>query len=161
MGSCVSALDIAGLLNRRAIIPRVAAGSKRHVLTVIAEVAARAYRLDPSKAVAAILARESRGSTGVGFGVALPHARVGGLDKVRGVFARLEAPVPFDAVDEQPVDLVFALFTPDDPNAEHLRALARVSRVLRQGELREQLRQARTPDALYALLAQEERHAAA
>jgi PTS system nitrogen regulatory IIA component len=154
-------LEIAGLLDRKAILPRAAAGSKRHVLSVIAETAARIYRLDPAEAVSAIMAREARGSTGVGFGVALPHARVSGLDRVRGVFARLEAPLPFDAVDDQPVDLVFALFTPDGPQTDHLRALARISRVLRQGELREQLRQARTTDAIYALLAQEERQGAA
>ena len=91
---------------------------------------------------------------GVGSGVAVPHARLPGLDRMRGVFIRLEAPVDFDAVDGQPVDLLFALLAPPDAGSEHLRALARVSRLLRQSQLREQLRQARTVDALYALLAQ-------
>lgn len=154
-------MDIQGLLDRRAILPRLVVGSKRQVLSVIAEAGARLYGMNPAKAVAAMLAREQRGSTGVGFGVAVPHARVAGLDRIHGVFARLEAPVAFDAVDEQPVDLVFALFAPEGPRSDHLRALARISRSLRQGELRSQLRQARTTDALYALLAQEERQGAA
>ncbi|HEY5677686.1 MAG TPA: PTS sugar transporter subunit IIA, partial [Myxococcales bacterium] len=75
--------------------------------------------------------------------------------RMRGVFVRLDQPVAFEAVDEQPVDLIFALFAPQDAGAEHLRALARVSRLLRQADLREQLRQARTADAIHALLVQD------
>jgi len=84
-----------------------------------------------------------------------------GLDRLRGVFVRLEQPVPFDAVDDRPVDLVFALFAPPEASGEHLRALARVSRLLRQGELREQLRKAHGADAILALLVQEARPSAA
>ena len=91
----------------------------------------------------------------------VPHARVEGLDRMRGVFIRLEQPVDFGAIDDQPVDLVYALLAPETAGSEHLRALARVSRVLRQGDLREQLRQARTPDAIHVLLAQEARSTAA
>jgi PTS system nitrogen regulatory IIA component len=88
--------------------------------------------------------------------VAVPHARLKGLDRMRGVFVRLEQPVDFDAVDDQPVDLIFALFAPKDATGvEHLRALARVSRLLRQSDLRQQLRQARTTDAIHALLVQD------
>ncbi len=101
----------------------------------------------------ALTEREQAGSTGVGHGVAVPHARLEGLGRLRGVFVRLEHPVEFDSVDDQPVDLIFALFAPKEASgAEHLRALARVSRLLRQAELREQLRQARTADAIHALL---------
>jgi PTS system nitrogen regulatory IIA component len=97
------------------------------------------------------------GSTGVGHGVAAPHARLAGLSRLRGVFVRLEQPVDFDSVDDQPVDLIFALFAPKEAaGVEHLRALARVSRVMRQADLREQLRQARTADAVLALLVQDQ-----
>jgi PTS system nitrogen regulatory IIA component len=93
--------------------------------------------------------------------VGVPHARLNGLERMRGVFVRLETPIDFKAVDEQPVDLLFALFAPADAGAEHLRALARVSRILRRPALREQLRQSQTADALFALLVQEQETSAA
>ena len=148
-------MDIGDLLDRHAIIPRVTATSKRQSLSVAAEVAARLYGLKAATVLDALLAREEEGSTGVGSGVAVPHARVKGLDRVRGIFFRLETPVDFGAVDDQPVDLVFALLAPPETRTEHLRALARVSRALRRPEMREQLRQARTQDAMQALLARE------
>lgn len=147
-------MDIGDLLDRHAIIPRVTAGSKRQALSVAAEVAARLYGQKPSEVLEALLVREDDGSTGVGSGVALPHARLKGLDRVRGVFVRLEAPVDFGSVDDQPVDLVFVLLAPAEARTDHLRALARVSRALRRPDLRQQLRQARTQDALHALLVQ-------
>jgi len=145
---------IEDLLDRRAVTPKVCASTKRQALALVAETAARRFGLDASEVLEALLAREQAGSTGVGSGVAVPHARLPGLDRMRGVFIRLEAPVDFDSVDGQPVDLLFALLAPAEAGSEHLRALARVSRLLRQSQLREQLRQARTVDALYALLAQ-------
>ena len=148
-------MNIGDLLDRTAISVRVSASSKRQVLAVVAEIAARKLRLDAGDILDALLEREAAGSTGVGHGVAAPHARLAGLERMRGVFIRLEQPVDFDAVDDQPVDLVFALFAPKDAGAEHLRALARVSRMLRQSDLREQLRQARTADAIHTLLVQE------
>jgi len=148
-------MDIGDLLDRHAIIPRVTASSKRQALSVAAEVAARLYGLKASDVLDALLAREEEASTGVGSGVAVPHARLKGLDRVRGVFVRLETPVDFDSVDDQPVDLVFALLAPAQARTEHLRALARVARALRRPDLREQLRQARTQDALHVLLAQD------
>jgi PTS system nitrogen regulatory IIA component len=87
--------------------------------------------------------------------VAVPHARLEGLSRMRGVFVRLDQPVEFESVDDPPGDVLFALFAPKNAGAEHLRALARVSRSLRQGELREQLRKARTADAVHALLVQD------
>ena len=145
---------IEDLLDRRAVTPKVCAANTRQALSLVAESAARRFGLDAAEVLEALLAREQAGSTGVGYGVAVPHARLPGLDRMRGVFVRLEAPVAFDSVDGQPVDLLFALLAPADAGSEHLRALARVSRLLRQSQLREQLRQARTVDALYALLAQ-------
>ena len=149
-------MQIGDLLDRSAISLRVSAGNKRKALAVIAEIAARNFGLDAGDVLDALTERELAGSTGVGHGVAAPHARVEGLTRLRGVFIRLEHAVDFDSVDDQPVDLIFALFAPKEATGvEHLRALARVSRILRQSELRQQLRQARTTDAIHALLVQD------
>lgn len=148
-------MEIGRLLDRDGVAARAAASSKRQALAVVADVAARKLGLDAGRIQDLLIEREAQGSTGVGQGVAVPHARLP-IDRMVGIFVRLETPVAFDAVDERPVDLIFALFAPEaDGGVEHLRSLARVSRLLRQGELREQLRKARTADALYALLARE------
>jgi PTS system nitrogen regulatory IIA component len=109
----------------------------------------------------ALTEREQAGSTGIGHGVAVPHARIEGLDRIRGVFLRVEQPVAFESIDDQPADLIFALLAPPEAGTEHLRALARVSRMLRSPDLRAHLRQAKTPDALHALLVQESAPSAA
>jgi PTS system nitrogen regulatory IIA component len=154
-------MNTGDLLDRAAIGPGVNASSKRHALSVIAEIAARTFGVKAAEALDALLEREAAGSTGVGNGVALPHARLPGLTRLRGVFIRLDQPVEFGAVDDRPVDLLFALFAPPDAGAEHLRALARVSRLLRRADLREQLRQAHGADAIHALLAHEAHPSAA
>lgn len=146
-------MEIGDLLDQTAVNARVGATSKRQVLAVIADMAARNFGLESSDVLAKLLARERLGSTGLGYGVAIPHARLRALDRMRGVFVRLESPVDFGAVDDQPVDLVFALLAPAHARSEHLRALARVSRILRRSDLRQKLRQSRSPDALYALIA--------
>ena len=148
-------MQIGELLDRNAIALRVSAANKRQVLALVAEIAARNLDLDAADILVALAEREQAGSTGVGHGVAAPHARLEGLERMRGVFVRLEQPVEFESVDDQPVDLIFALFAPAHAGAEHLRALARVSRMLRQADLRQQLRQARTADAVHALLVQD------
>lgn len=153
-------MNLSDLLDRESVAVRVAA-TKRQVLSAIAEIAARRFGVAASTVLDALLERERAGSTGVGSGVAAPHARLAGLDRLRAVFVRLEHPVAFDAVDDKPVDLLFALFAPPDGDLEHLRALARVTRTLRQSEFRERLRQARAPDAMYALLASEPRRSSA
>ena len=152
---------IGEILDRAAIASRASASSKRQVLAAISEIAARNFGLSSALVLDALAEREMAGSTGVGHGVAVPHARVDGLERMRGVFLRLEQPVDFAAIDDQPVDLVFALLAPANAGSEHLRALARVSRILRQGDMREQLRLARTADAVHVLLAQEARSSAA
>lgn len=154
-------MQIGQILDRAAISPRVTAASKRLALGVISEVAARSHKLDAGKVFDALLAREQAGSTGVGHGVAVPHARLAGLDRMAAVFVRLEQPIAFDAVDDQPVDLLFALLAPQNAGADHLRTLARVSRLLRQSDVRERLRQARTVDAIHALLVQDAQPSAA
>jgi len=148
-------MQIGELLDRNAIALRVSAANKRQVLAVVAEIAARSLAIDAPEILDALSEREQAGSTGVGHGVAVPHARLEGLQRMRGVFLRMDQPVNFESVDEQPVDLIFALFAPFDAGSEHLRALARVSRLLRQADLRQQLRQARTADAVHALLVQD------
>lgn len=148
-------MNIGELLDRSAIALRVSAANKRQALAVVAEIAARNLKLDAGDILDALTEREQAGSTGVGHGVAAPHARLEGLTRMRGVFVRLDQPVEFEAVDDLPVDLIFALFAPKDAGSEHLRALARVSRLLRQAELRQRLRQARTADAIHALLVQD------
>ncbi|HXQ46914.1 MAG TPA: PTS IIA-like nitrogen regulatory protein PtsN [Caulobacteraceae bacterium] len=154
-------MSIDDLLDRRAITPKLQAHSKQQALSLLAETAARVFGLDSGDVLDGLVAREQAGSTGVGGGVAVPHAKLAGLDRMRAVFLRLESPIEFDAIDGAPVDLIFALFAPADAASEHLRALARVARMLRQKDLRQQLRQARTPDAVHALLAQPARPSAA
>lgn len=148
-------MTIGDLLDPGAVTLRVSAPGKRQVLGVIADVAARVLGVDADAVLEGLTEREAAGSTGVGHGVAIPHARIDGLDRIRAIFVRLETPVAFDAVDDKPVDLLVALLAPRDANAQHLRALARVSRMMRQPELREQLRQARSADAVHVLLAHE------
>jgi PTS system nitrogen regulatory IIA component len=148
-------MDIGGWLDRSAIVYRSSADSKRQALSVVADAAAKLTKSKASEVLDALIERESHGSTGVGRGVAVPHARLPGLERMKAVVVRLEKPVAFDSVDDQPVDILFALFAPENARTEHLRALARVSRLLRQGEVREHLRQARSPDAIYAVLSRE------
>jgi nitrogen PTS system EIIA component len=149
-------MSIGELLDRRAISPHASAPNKRQALSVIADIAARTFGVDADEALDALLEREAAGSTGVGQGVAVPHARVSGLDRMRAVVVRLELPIDFDAVDDQPVDLMVALFAPAEASSsEHLRALARVSRLLRQPEIREQIRQAKSADAIHIVLGSE------
>jgi nitrogen PTS system EIIA component len=145
-------MKVAEFLDREAIVARASAATKRQALQLAADVAARRFGVDAATALDGLIERERAGSTGVGLGVAVPHARVDGLDRLRAVFLRLEQPVAFEAVDDQPVDLVFALFGPPKGDGQHLRALAKAARLLRTTGLREQLRQARSGDAILALL---------
>ena len=127
--------------------------SKKRLLQDVAELAQTVYRVDAVRTFDALQERESLGPTGVGNGVALPHARLHGLDKVVALFFRLEKPMDFDAVDKLPVDLVFALLAPQSSGVDHLKALALVSRTLRDADLRAKLRANDDPVALHAVLA--------
>jgi len=154
-------MDIGELLVRDGVVLKTGASSKRQVLHSVATAAAHAIGLEESKVFDALMEREALGSTGLGAGVAVPHARLDGIDRVQAVFVRLDTPVPYDAVDDRPVDLIFALFAPPRDGADHLRALAAVSRALRSAKMREQLRQARTVDAIHALFVRNETATAA
>ena len=140
------------LLDRRAINGEVSVNSKRQALQTVADMAARQLGLDAAEILHALLERERTSSTGVGHGVAVPHAALKGLDRMYGIFIHLDTPVDYDSIDDMPVDLIFALLAPEGAGSEHLRALAKVSRLLRQKELRDQLRKIDNADAIYALL---------
>ncbi len=143
---------IGDLLSPGAMALGVAAPDKRQALAVTAEIAARHFNLKVTPLFDALMEREAVSATGVGHGVAIPHAQMAGLDRVRGVFVRLRPAIDFGAIDDEPVDLLFALISPPECGSDHLRALARVARSLRSGELRERLRHASTPDSVRALL---------
>jgi PTS system nitrogen regulatory IIA component len=128
------------------------ATSKKRLMQELGFIVEAAYGVPHSRAVEALLERESLGPTGVGNGVALPHARIDGLDQVVGVLTLLEKPINFDSVDRQPVDLAFALFAPEDAGVEHLKALALVSRTLRDTSLCAKLRANTDPMTLYTIV---------
>ena len=145
-------MDIAELITPAAVVPRLRVSSKKQLLQEIARRAAELVRLHERQIFDALLERERLGSTGVGNGIAIPHAKLPGLARLQGLFVRLEPPVDFDAVDEHPVDLAFLLLAPESAGADHLTALARVSRLLRDRQVCEKLRGAEHRDAIYALL---------
>ncbi len=145
--------DLHDLVTPEAVASGVTAGSKKKLFALLADVAARAYGLDAAAVAAALAARERLGTTGFGGGIAIPHGRIEGLESVRGVMMRLDRPIDFGAVDDSPVDLVFMLLSPVQAGAEHLKALARVSRRLRDRSFTAKLRGAGSADAIYALLA--------
>lgn len=135
--------------------------SKKRFLQDLSAKAAAVYGIDADLAFEALRERENLGPTGVGEGVALPHARIEGLDSVVGVFMRLEKPMEYESVDRQPVDLVFALFAPVNSGVDHLKALACVSRMLRDGATRSKLRSNIEDATLYAILTEVATHKAA
>jgi PTS system nitrogen regulatory IIA component len=145
-------MDLSKILKPEAVKIVSSASSKKRLLHAIGEVAESAYGLKTTRVVEALLERENLGPTGVGNGVALPHARLEGLDSVVGAFVRLEKPVDFNAVDRQPVDIAFALFAPEDAGVEHLKALALVSRTLREPSICTKLRANNEAQTLYSIL---------
>jgi len=154
-------MEVEDLLSPRAVIPQLRAGNKKQVLLEVARRAATATGVPERRIYDVLAERERLASTGLGRGLAIPHGKLPELDRMCGVFARLERPIAFDAFDNQPVDLVFMLLAPGDAGAEHLRALARVSRFLRDATICQKLRGTDNADALYALLTDRpESHAA-
>ena len=145
-------MQLSSILKPEAVKVFSAASSKKRLFQEIAELAHATHGLDAPATVEALMERESLGPTGVGHGVALPHARLPNLDKVAGVFVMLEKPIDFGAVDRQPVDIAFALFAPEDAGVEHLKALALVSRTLREPALCTKLRANLDATTLYAIL---------
>ena len=145
-------MEFSNLLKPEAIRIFSSVSSKKRLLHDIAGIAEACYQTDYSQTVEALVERESLGPTGVGGGIALPHARLEQLDKVVGAFVLLENPVEFDAIDKQPVDIVFGLFAPKSAGVEHLKALALVSRTLREQSIVAKLRSNPKPSTLYTIL---------
>jgi PTS system nitrogen regulatory IIA component len=148
-------MENADLLTPDAVIANLRSGSKKQSLQDLSKVAAQLTGADERQIFEILLERERLGTTGVGNGIAIPHGKLPGLDRLYGVFARLEKPIDFEAIDEQPVDLIFLLLAPEGAGADHLKALARVSRRLRDAHFCDKLRGSDSRDALYALLTQE------
>ncbi|MEM6679115.1 MAG: PTS sugar transporter subunit IIA [Pseudomonadota bacterium] len=145
-------MDLSDILAPGAVMPTVRSTSKKHVFQEIATRMGEIYDLPSRRIFEGLNARERLGSTAMGYGVAIPHARIEGLDRIAGLFARLETPIELDAADGKGVDLLMVLLAPDDAGADHLRALAKVSRLLREEAFRVKLRQTTTANALHALL---------
>jgi len=149
-------MEIEDLITPARVMPRLKATSKKHVLQELAKRAAELTGLHERAVFDVLLERERLGTTGVGNGIAIPHGKLPEIKELFGLFARLDEPVDFDAIDEQPVDLVFLLLAPEGAGADHLKALARISRMLRDEGLCEKLRGCQTADAIFALLSQSE-----
>ena len=146
------AMEIADLITPRSVVAQLRATNKKQALQELAKRAAALTGIQDRTIYDVLIERERLGSTGIGMGIGIPHGRLPGLDTLCGVFARLDRPVPFDAIDDQPVDLIFLLLAPEGAGADHLKALARVSRLLRDRSVCEKLRGTDNADALYALL---------
>ena len=145
-------MEFSNLLKPEAIRIFSSVSSKKRLLHDIAGIAEACYQTNYSQTVEALMERESLGPTGVGGGIALPYARLEQLDKVVGAFVLLENPIEFDAIDKQPVDIVFGLFAPKSAGVEHLKALALVSRTLREQSIVAKLRSNPKPSTLYTIL---------
>lgn len=147
-------MDLSDLLNKEAVIANLKAKSKKQAIQEMAAKAAELTGLSEREVFDTLLQRERLGSTGVGHGIAIPHGKLTRLDKLIGFFAKLEKPVDFDALDDEPVDLVFLLLAPEGAGADHLKALARIARQLRDAAVVKGLRNTGEPDEMYELLTQ-------
>jgi PTS system nitrogen regulatory IIA component len=145
-------IEIAELLTPRNVIAQLRVGNKKQALQEVARRAALATGIVERRVYDVLNERERLGTTGIGRGVAVPHGKLNELTGLYAMFARLDRPIPFEAIDNQPVDLLFVLLAPENAGAEHLRALARISRLLRDDAICEKLRGTDNADALYALL---------
>lgn len=145
-------MEITDLITPAAVIPNLRATSKKQALQDLAKKAAEITGLHERAIFDVLLERERLGTTGVGNGIAIPHGKLPAMEKLYGLFARLEKPIPFESIDEQPVDLIFLLLAPESAGADHLKALARVSRLLRDKGVCEKLRGTDKAEALYSLL---------
>ncbi|MDE2181805.1 MAG: PTS IIA-like nitrogen regulatory protein PtsN [Alphaproteobacteria bacterium] len=145
-------MQIADLLSPEGVLTGLKPKDKKQLIHDLSARAAQLTHLPERRVFEVLTERERLGTTGVGQGIAIPHGRVADLDKIMGVFARLETPIAYDAVDNQPVDLVFMLLAPEGAGADHLKALARVSRLLRNQAACEKLRSASNAEVLYAIL---------
>jgi PTS system nitrogen regulatory IIA component len=145
-------MQISDLLSPEGVLPSLKVKDKKHLLQHLAEKASLITRVPQARILETLVERERLGTTGVGQGIAIPHGRLTEIKKISGIFAKLDTPIEYEAVDNQPVELVFMLLAPEGSGADHLKALARVSRLLRNQAACEKLRKATTAEALYAIL---------
>lgn len=145
-------MELSNLVTEKAVIASLKASSKKQALHELSDLAGDLTGLEPRDVFEALLQRERLGSTGVGHGIAIPHGKFDKLQKLQGVFARLETPIEFESTDDQPVDLIFLLMAPEGAGADHLKALARVSRVLRDPAIAAKLRGSDSEAALFSIL---------
>jgi nitrogen PTS system EIIA component len=145
-------MEITDLITPRSVVAQLRATTKKQALQELAKRASAMTGIQERTIYDVLIERERLGSTGIGMGIGIPHGRLPGLDRLCGIFARLDRPVAFEAIDDQPVDLIFLLLAPESAGADHLKALARVSRLLRDQTVCEKLRGTDNVDALYALL---------
>ena len=152
-------MDLADLIAPEAVYPSLKAKTKKQALQDVAQKAAALTGIDARDILDTLLQRERLGSTGVGRGIAIPHGRLPALKSIVSVFARLDEPIDFEALDNEPVDLIFLLLAPEHAGADHLKALARISRLLREPSTIERLRASRDRAALYSVLTEPAVHA--
>ena len=149
-------MRISELMSQDCVVTGIKANSKRQVLQELSKKAAEITGLSERTIFDIILERESLGTTGVGNGVAIPHGRIDSIKKVHGIFAKLENAIDFESVDSKPVDLVFMLLAPEAAGADHLKALAKVSRTVKDETTRNSIRASDNNEAIYALLNKED-----
>ena len=145
-------MQISDLLSPEGVLPSLKVKDKKQLLQQLADKASLITRVPSARILETLVERERLGTTGVGQGIAIPHGRLTEIKKISGIFAKLETPIEYEAVDNQPVELVFMLLAPEGAGADHLKALARVSRLLRNQAACKKLRKAATGEALYAIL---------
>jgi PTS system nitrogen regulatory IIA component len=147
-------MELADILAKHAVLTCTGVSNKRQIFDILAQKAAELTAFPASQILSTLLGREELGSTGLGNGIAIPHGKIQGLNGVTAVFARLDEPIDFDSVDDQPVDLVVMLLAPVGAGADHLKALSRVARLLRTESVTDQLRAETDPEQLHAILTQ-------
>ena len=154
-------MDINEIIDPASVIANLKPSSKKQLLQELAEAGAERTGIESHTIFESLLEREKLGSTGVGNGVAIPHAKLPGMDRMVGVFAHLNKPVAFEAVDDQPVDIVFMLLAPEGSGADHLKTLSKVARLLRDQSTLASIRTSTDPDAIFSLLTSLENASAA
>lgn len=156
-------MELSDILKKESVIPCAKVASKRQLLQLLADKAAEICDAPAQDIFETLMEREQLGSTGLGNGIAIPHGKLAGLDGVTAIFARLERPIDFDSIDDQPVDLVIMLLAPAGSGADHLKALSRVARLIRSDAVTDELRDTRDAAKLFSILtatASESHHAA-
>lgn len=145
-------MEISDMLAPQAVIASLKVQNKKQLMQELADRAAPLTQIPSRRILETLVERERLGTTGMGQGIAIPHGRLSGLSQITAMFARLDPPIAYEAIDDQPVDLVFLLLAPENAGADHLKALARVSRLLRNQQTCEKIRGTSDPEVLYALL---------